>query len=100
MQVNSINFLSQAIVKAQEYLATQIPGFMFNLGFSFKQFKNSNDSAEQEGDAAFIENANKFRWFCHTYGHIKPHLYTKQELIDDLRMNKALAEVFLLLTFA
>lgn len=81
-----------ALVRAQDYFASLIPGFYFNLGYSGKFYRNSNDSAEREGDKHLVQNADKFRWFCHTFKHVKPHTLTKETLIKDFRKNKQFAQ--------
>ncbi|XP_065652158.1 bifunctional heparan sulfate N-deacetylase/N-sulfotransferase 3 isoform X3 [Hydra vulgaris] len=81
----------EALVEAQIFLSSHIPGFYFNLGFSSKFFNNSNMTSEQEGDEMLLKYSHYFRWFCHTHAHLKPHEYSKIRLVQDFQINKKFA---------
>ncbi|XP_077999800.1 bifunctional heparan sulfate N-deacetylase/N-sulfotransferase-like [Glandiceps talaboti] len=70
----------EALVKSQEMLASQIPGFHFNLGFSGK-FYHSGMDEEDDGDDAIIQYAHKFWWFPHMWNHMQPHLANNETLL-------------------
>eukprot|EP00111_Clytia_hemisphaerica_P000092 TCONS_00000215-protein len=86
----------QAMIEAQEYLSTKITNFKFNIGYSGQRYQLSNDSREREGDAYLMQSDvhKHFRWFCHTSNHIKPHQFSRDELIKDFEWNKKFAERF------
>ena len=50
-------------------------------------------TSEREGDELLLKNAHNFRWFCHTYAHLKPHQYSKKRLVHDFQINKKFAVV-------
>lgn len=87
------------MLEGQRYLSKKIKNFKWNLGFSGNRYQLSNDSIEREADAYLMQEHihKQFRWFCHTWNHIKPHGYTESELVDDLMRNKQFAQVYILL---
>lgn len=85
------------MLEGQRYLSTKIKGFKWNLGYSGNRYQLSNDSNERAADAYLMQDHihKQFRWFCHTWNHIKPHAYTESELVDDLTRNRHFAQVFI-----
>ncbi|KAH9281346.1 Bifunctional heparan sulfate N-deacetylase/N-sulfotransferase 2 [Echinococcus granulosus] len=68
-----------------------MPGFTFHMGFSGMFFLLGNPQ-EQLGDEALIQYRHQFKWFCHTYSHLQPHLLSPSELLQQFKLNKQFAE--------
>jgi hypothetical protein len=84
----------EAMVKFQESVQKDVPGFRFNLGLSGSYYLKSSLLSEQDGDHAVIEMANHFWWFGHIYDHSQPHLHnTTEELISLMNQNKEFARM-------
>ena len=80
-------------MKSQERLASKVPNFHYNLGFSGFYYK-SGSADENEGDELLLKYAKKFWWFPHMYKHLKPHKFAnKEELVQSMKKNKAFAVV-------
>ncbi|KAJ8941018.1 hypothetical protein NQ318_006447 [Aromia moschata] len=82
----------KALINTQERLASMVPGFKFNLGFSGKYFHHGN-SEEDKGDDMILQNIDKFMWFSHMWNHQQPHLYDNLTLLmEDMILNKNFAK--------
>ncbi|XP_074040411.1 N-deacetylase and N-sulfotransferase sfl [Leptinotarsa decemlineata] len=82
----------KALINTQARLASMVPGFKFNLGFSGKYFHHGN-SEENKGDDLILENIDKFMWFSHMWNHQQPHLYDNITLLmEDMVLNKNFAK--------
>lgn len=82
----------KALINTQARLASMVPGFKFNLGFSGKYFHHGN-SEEDKGDDLILENIDKFMWFSHMWNHQQPHLYDNLTLLmEDMVLNKNFAK--------
>ncbi|CAH1996483.1 unnamed protein product [Acanthoscelides obtectus] len=82
----------KALIATQERLASMVPGFKFNLGFSGKYFHHGN-SEEDSGDDLVLENVDKFTWFSHMWNHQQPHLYDNLTLLmEDMQLNRNFAK--------
>lgn len=88
LKVNDVD----ALVDAQNRLEKIVDGFKFNLGFSGKHLHKGNDE-EDKGDDYLLQNAKKFRWFCHLWAHIQPHFYQNQSSLEtQMQLNKEFAQ--------
>ncbi|KAJ8935969.1 hypothetical protein NQ314_012550 [Rhamnusium bicolor] len=82
----------KALINTQARLASMVPGFKFNLGFSGKYFHHGN-SEEDKGDDLILKNIDKFMWFSHMWNHLQPHLYDNLTLLmEDMMLNKNFAK--------
>ncbi|VDM30800.1 unnamed protein product [Hydatigera taeniaeformis] len=79
------------LIETQNRWRRFMPGFTFHMGFSGMYFLHGNPK-EQLGDEALIRHRHQFKWFCHTYSHLQPHLLSESELLRQLKMNKKFAE--------
>eukprot|EP00117_Sycon_ciliatum_P012908 scpid22021/ scgid13784/ Bifunctional heparan sulfate N-deacetylase/N-sulfotransferase; Glucosaminyl N-deacetylase/N-sulfotransferase; Sulfateless; Heparan sulfate N-deacetylase; Heparan sulfate N-sulfotransferase len=82
----------EQLVKTQEEVRKQVPRFTFNLGFVGSKFAQGTPW-EAKGDHHFVELAQHFYWFPHTYTHIAPHrTWNVSEMIRHMKANKEFAE--------
>lgn len=82
----------KALISTQNRLASMVPNFRFNLGYSGKYFHHGN-SEEDKGDDLILENIDKFMWFSHMWNHQQPHLYDNLTLLmEDMVLNKNFAK--------
>lgn len=82
----------KAVINFQNKWKQKIHGFVFMVGFSGKFYQNSNITSENEGDASWLQNSNKFLWFDHMWSHMQPHWWdNKKELCDYMRKGKFFA---------
>lgn len=100
-----------ALIDFQRRLQLFIPDFTLNLGFSGKfyhrGFPNENDGDDYIiSESSFwhghiftlisnsIENAQKFRWFCHMFSHSQAHLTNNSTIIEnEMVFNQNFAKV-------
>lgn len=82
----------RALLTVQSRIATMVPGFKFNLGFSGKYYHHGHNE-ENKGDDLILENVDKFMWFSHMWNHQQPHLYDNITLLmDDMTLNRNFAK--------
>lgn len=78
----------QALIATQRRIASIVPGFRFNLGFSGKYFHHGT-ADENLGDDMLLRNVHEFNWFSHMWNHQQPHLYENvTTLVGDMMLNK------------
>lgn len=81
----------QNLVVFQERMRQLVSDFKLNLGFSGKFYHKGFDE-EDFGDDSLLFNSNRFWWFCHTFAHSQPHLFSNESSLElQLRLNKEFA---------
>lgn len=81
-----------ALIATQSKIASMVPGFKFNLGFSGKYFHHGTHD-ENLGDDMLLRNIGEFNWFSHMWNHQQPHLYDNlTALMADMQLNKEFAK--------
>ncbi len=75
------------LLQSQQRLASLVPGFKYNLGFSGGFFLKEGSSKEElEGDKAIVAAKDEFWWFPHTWTHFQAHKTDNVSiLIDQVR---------------
>lgn len=82
----------RALIATQKIIASMVPGFRFNLGFSGKYFHHGTRE-ENLGDDFLLQNIQEFTWFSHMWKHQQPHLYDNLTLLmSEMQLNHAFAE--------
>ncbi|XP_011186085.1 bifunctional heparan sulfate N-deacetylase/N-sulfotransferase [Zeugodacus cucurbitae] len=82
----------QALIATQRIIASMVPGFRFNLGFSGK-FYHHGEREENLGDDYLLRNVQEFNWFSHMWKHQQPHLYDNLTLLmSEMQLNYAFAK--------
>ncbi|XP_037879699.1 bifunctional heparan sulfate N-deacetylase/N-sulfotransferase [Glossina fuscipes] len=82
----------RALIATQKIIASMVPGFRFNLGFSGK-YHHHGTHEENLGDDFLLQNVHEFTWFSHMWKHQQPHLYDNITLlISEMQLNHAFAE--------
>ncbi|XP_037933336.1 bifunctional heparan sulfate N-deacetylase/N-sulfotransferase [Teleopsis dalmanni] len=82
----------RALVATQKIIATMVPGFRFNLGFSGKYYHHGSKE-ENLGDDFLLQNVEEFNWFSHMWKHQQPHLYDNLTLLmSEMHLNYAFAK--------
>ncbi|XP_013102846.2 bifunctional heparan sulfate N-deacetylase/N-sulfotransferase [Stomoxys calcitrans] len=81
----------RALIATQKIIASMVPGFRFNLGFSGKYFHHGTRE-ENLGDDFLLQNVPEFTWFSHMWKHQQPHLYDNLTLLmSEMQLNHAFA---------
>ncbi|KAL5103383.1 Bifunctional heparan sulfate N-deacetylase/N-sulfotransferase 2 [Taenia crassiceps] len=81
----------ESLIETQNRWRRFMPGFTFYMGFSGMHFGRGNPK-EQLGDKALVEHRHEFKWFCHTYSHLQPHLLSQSDLLRQFQLNRQFAE--------
>lgn len=80
-----------SLIKTQDWLASKIPGFRFNLGFSGGFYQRGTPD-EQLGDRCLVGNASRFQWFDHMLTHMQPHKFDSvASLVEQMERNRQFA---------
>ncbi|XP_017843705.2 bifunctional heparan sulfate N-deacetylase/N-sulfotransferase [Drosophila busckii] len=82
----------RALIATQKIIASMVPGFRFNLGFSGKYYHHGTRE-ENLGDDFLLQNVQDFNWFSHMWKHQQPHLYDNLTLLmAEMQLNYAFAK--------
>ncbi|CAH8653041.1 unnamed protein product [Schistosoma haematobium] len=80
-----------AMIKAQNYWRTFIPGFTFNLGFC-GAFLSKSRWSDKIVYNYILQNRHKFWWFSHLWHHGRPHMMNKTFIQQDIERNQVFAK--------